>query len=90
MHERAVARVKGTQAQASLLCISRGGIAVGSAWPVSGRLSSELLTLSQFGCCRRVQRVVCRMEEGGQFRFLLARNGNGYAPTHDLQTHPWP
>ena len=70
MHKRAVARVKGTQAQESLLCIRRSGMAVRSARPVSGRLSSELPTLSLFGSFRRIQRVVRRTDEGGQCRFL--------------------
>ena len=39
---RMAAQAGGTQARASLQRIRRGGIASGSAWTVSGRLSYEL------------------------------------------------
>ena len=55
MHGRAVARAEGTQAYASLLRIRRGGMALGLAWTVSGRLSSELCAI----CSRAVAGMGC-------------------------------
>ena len=60
MHGRAVARAEGTQAYASLLRITRGGMAVGPAWTVSGRLiSSELYTIGSRAVADPVQPHLC-------------------------------